>query len=122
MIDNYANKLFEESGLSYKDITPAAFNQLVEILKRELDVATKNNECNCSSMHVNRITSYFKANGSLWYGKITLASNYFNNRDAVTFYDDKDETISLCGWADDTNAAPIKKAFNEWVKYLEVNK
>lgn len=122
MIDNYANKLFEESGLSYKDITPTAFNQLVEILKRELDVATKNNECNCSSMHVNRINSYFKADGSLWYGKITLASNYFNNRDAVTFYDDLDETISLCGWADDSNAAPIKKAFSEWVKYLEVNK
>lgn len=122
MIDNYANKLFEESGLSYKDITPTAFNQLVEILKRELDVAVKNNECNCSSMHVNRITSYFKTDGSLWYGKITLASNYFNNRDAVTFYDDKDETISLCGWADDSNAAPIKKAFSEWVKYLEVNK
>lgn len=101
MIDNYANKLFEESGLSYKDITPTAFNQLVEILKRELDVAVKNNECNCNSMHVNRITSYFKADGSLWYGKITLASNYFNNR---------------------TNAAPIKKAFSEWVKYLEVNK
>ncbi len=122
MIDNYANKLFEESGLSYKDITPTAFNQLVEILKRELDVATKNNECNCSSMHVNRINSYFKADGSLWYGNITLASKYFLNRDAVTFYDDKDETISLCGWADDTNAAPIKKAFSEWVKYLEVNK
>ena len=72
--------------------------------------------------YVNRINSYFKADGSLWYGKITLASNYFNNRDAVTFYDDKDETISLCGWADDTNAAPIKKAFSEWVKYLEVNR
>lgn len=119
MIDNYANNLFEESGLSYKDITPAAFNQLVEILKRELDVATKNNECNCSSMHVNRINSYFKADGSLWYGKITLASNYFNNRDAVTFYDDKDETISLCGWADDTNAAPIKRAFIRWVDMLK---
>ncbi len=121
MIDNYANKLFEESGLSYKDITPTSFNQLVEILKRELDVAVKNNECNCSSMHVNRITSYFKSEGGLKYGRVTLASNYFDNRDAVTFYDDLEQTIGLCTWADDSNAAPIIRAFEKWVLYLKVN-
>lgn len=85
-------------------------------------MAVKNNECNCSSMHVNRITSYFRSEGGLKYGRVTLASNYFDNRGAVTFYDDPEQTISLCSWADDSNAAPIKKAFSEWVKYLEVNK
>lgn len=47
---------------------------------------------------------------------IRCHSNYFRNRQAVTF--EPDGFIGFAGWADSENVQPILKAFCQWVDTL----
>lgn len=111
---------FRLSGLSYEDITIYEINLLIGLLDFELHASTKGRyNCNCKSMKFDYKNSMklFENDGSLKYAELSVRSNYFEYREAITFFENRE--IKFCRWADDSNAEPIKRAFIRWVDMLK---
>lgn len=117
MINNEANELFEISGLSYKDITFKEFELLKVITDLEIAKATRKEECSIKSLRLSYEFVYAAtSSGYLKEGELFVTSGYFDSRCAIAFGEDGE--IYLCPWADDTNAAPIVRAFQKWCRHL----
>jgi hypothetical protein len=113
---NEARKHFANSGLTYSDITEGDICALVMLLNRHLKC--KKYVGSISTMRMSqKIKAKYTTAGRLKECFLYINSHYFTRREAISFY--PDGFINFCGWADAKNAAPIIKAFMEWVDYLK---
>ncbi len=114
---NKARKYFEECNLSYEVINMNDLYKLIKILNNKIS-ETNNylimmNEPYLKGKNRNII---FK-NNKLIFAALRVKGDYFADREAITFNEDK--FIGFCGWADDNNTRPITDGFIEWCDYLK---
>ena len=115
---NKARKYFEECNLSYEIINMNDLYKLIKILNKKIS-ETNNylimmNEPHLKGKNRNII---FK-NNKLIFAGLRVKGDYFADREAITFNQDK--FIGFCGWADDNNTQPITDGFIEWCDYLKL--
>lgn len=103
---NQARKAFADSGLTHADLSISDLEALRDTLDKHLKGFT--------SMKDYRMERRIRIVGwpSGW-AALRCRAFYFDKREAVTF--GSDGFIGFCGWADDTNAAPILAGFHEWL-------
>ena len=113
-------KDFKDRGLTYDDITPNKFYQLVGLLAEEFETFDWEQKlfissgCNKPSYH-----SYDKSinmPGSF----IKVSSGYFKGRDAISFWENGD--ITFCSWASRYTNKPFIKAFIRWMDKIKPEK
>jgi hypothetical protein len=108
-----ARDYFKNAGLSYADMTPQMFFDLVEIVKEELP----NNDY-CLEMHVhqktkkNNTTYNYDSKGFLKNAFIKVDGPYFKAREAISF--NQNGFIGFAGWASGVNTEPFIDAFVKW--------
>ena len=107
-----ARKYFQEKGLSYENITSGDICVLVMILNKHLKIAIKENKTPTKMYMSEKIDFKYKPNGTLKEGYLYVNSQYFRQREAISF--NSDGFIGFCGWADDRNTPIIVNAFIEW--------
>lgn len=115
-----ARKYFEECNLSYEVINMNDLYKLIKILNKKIS-ETNNylimmNEPHLKGKNRNII---FK-NNELIFAALRVKGDYFADREAITFNEDK--FIGFCGWADDNNTQPITDGFIEWCNYLKLKR
>ena len=114
MITYEANEMFYKSGFTYQDVTLNDINVLKQMLVDEIVASTTKT---IKPMSVDDEVVFTTNTIGLIEAKIYVDSNYFEKREGITF--NKDGTIVLCGWADDTNKQPFLDAFTKWVNYIK---
>lgn len=112
-----ARDYYKKCGITYKNIKMIDVYKLIQLLNKNIALA---NSC-MIMINVPKLTGsskniYFK-NDELIFAEIRVKGTYFNDREAVTFYEDG--YIGLCGWADNNNSIPIIIAFKEWCDYMK---
>jgi len=108
-----ARECFKSKGLTYNDINEADIQMLYFILNRNIKKSVKNGETSVETMHMSKkVVVNKKRNGAITSAFLFVNSHYFTQRECVSF--NKDGFIGFCGWADDTNTAPITASFIEW--------
>jgi hypothetical protein len=115
--NNKAREHFKAKGLTYENITEGDIIVLAMLLNKHVKAANKRHEMSTDSMRMSqKIVSKYKRNGTLISCYLYINSNYFTQREAISF--NTGGFIGFCGWADDRNTAPIVAAFMEWVDCL----
>lgn len=102
---DHALSYFEKSGLTYKVITHKNISRLRNILDSHMKLSG-------AFRGTLQCDADFTVDPTL-YARITCSSDYFTEREVVTFNDDG--FIGLAGWADPKNIIPVAAAFCEWV-------
>lgn len=104
-----ARSHFTNSGLTYKEvISYTNITRLREILDIHLKASDKFRGTFHCSPAINFIPGRWAA--------IKCSSDYFKNREAITF--NSDGFIGIAGWADSDNVIPIIQGFTAWVDEL----
>ncbi len=113
-----ARNYFEKCNLTYDEITMNDLYKLIQILNIKIAEAGSCmlmiNEPKLSGINKNIKLS---KDGKLVFAEIRVKGTYFDDREAITFYDDG--FIGFCGWADGYNLTPFVMAFKEWCDYLK---
>ena len=104
-----ARKAFADSGLTFADLTPDSMDKLAWIINVEM----KESGVMRGSLRCNLNHNIRRRDGKVTGAEITCRAFYFEDREAVTF--GTDGFIGFAGWADETNVAPILKAFTDWI-------
>lgn len=113
-----ARNYFEKCNLTYDEITMNDLYKLIQILNIKIAEAGSCmlmiNEPKLSGINKNIKLS---KDGKLVFAEIRVKGTYFDDREAITFYDDG--FIGFCGWADGYNLTPFVMGFKEWCDYLK---
>lgn len=113
-----ARNYFEKCNLTYDEITMNDLYKLIQILNIKIAEAGSCmlmiNEPKLSGINKNIKLS---KDGKLVFAEIRVKGTYFEDREAITFYDDG--FIGFCGWADGYNLTPFVMGFKEWCDYLK---
>ena len=102
--------MFASSVLRYEHITP----EDLAALRRKLSESFKASDLLRGSLRIIRGGKKDIGPEGVRFAQILCASDYFENREAVTF--NPDGLIGFAGWADNSNVAPILAAFTEWTR------
>ena len=105
-----AREMFASSGLRYEHITP----EDLAALRRKLSESFKASDLLRGSLRIIRGGKTDIGPEGVRFAQILCASDYFENREALTF--NSDGLIGFAGWADNSNVAPILAAFTEWTR------
>lgn len=117
MTRDEARKRFAEAGLTYRDINEGDICVLVMLLNKELKAASKNKETSVPKLRMSlKIQSKFLKDGTVKCCFLFVNGSYFTQRECISF--NQNGFIGFAGWSDDTNVAPIIKAFDQWVDVL----
>lgn len=112
-----ARERYAELGLTYNDVTEGDILVLVMMLNSSIKHAVKVGELVINSMHLSsKIVVNKKSNGVITSCFIYINSNYFTQRECISF--NRDGFIGFCGWADSKNEKPIIDAFLRWCDYV----
>ena len=108
--------LFWEYGLDYQILTDVTVHRLATLMDAEFRKEGKHSP----SLQVRCVHTEYN-NGYLDFAEITVQSDWFSEREGITF--NRDGFIGFCGWASSNNARPIYDAFEKWVceLVLELN-
>lgn len=107
-----ARDRFLRSGLNYDVLSPKNLDRLGELIVEHCaDVGAMRGSVEIDG---EAVTS---KSGVGYYAGLRCESNYFKDREAITF--NADGFIGFAGWADDENIVPFLSAFCEWVVELE---
>lgn len=111
MTRNQARELFANSGLRYQSLTRENLQRLRNLINVKMKVSKLFKETyRCKQR------PEFKPDGHRFWAGIRCSAFYFENREAVSFNDDR--FIGFAGWAADDNVQPILEGFAEWVTEL----
>lgn len=116
-----AREHFKKLGLSYSVIHIGFLEELIKILKEELELYLKN--CGEHAQQMNMSVSklrikdkkFLKSKG-LQYARIQIDGSYFERREGITFA--TSGFIGFGGEFSDVNVKPILKAFHRWCDLL----
>lgn len=115
-----ARNYFKECNLTYDDIGMNEIYKLIQILNRRIEQVDSCmlmiNEPKLKGKYRNIILK----DGKIKFVEIRVKGSYFDDREAITFYDDG--YIGFCGWADGYNLTPFVMGFKEWCDYLKKKK
>lgn len=115
-----ARKYFEECNLSYELINMNDLYKLIKILNKKIS-ETNNYLIMMNEPHLKgKNKNIILKNNKLIFAALRVKGDYFADREAITFNEDK--FIGFCGWADDSNTRPITDSFIEWCDYLKNKK
>ncbi len=114
-----ARKYFEEKGLKFEEVNI----DNLKVLRRLI------NEI-CFKLCVDKTYSMIKdlevnlkIKKDKWGFYLTMHGSYFNDREAVSFWNpktnDKSLTIGFCGWASGCNRIPIIQGFIKWCDWMK---
>ncbi|MBL4968939.1 hypothetical protein [Bacillus halotolerans] len=117
MTSEEARNYFVQKGLSYEEITEGDICVLVMLLNKHVKQAAKAHTMPVDTMRMSqKIKSKYKTNGTLISCYLYINSQYFTQREAISF--NPDGFIGFAGWADSGNTQPLIDAFIEWVDYM----
>lgn len=115
-----ARNYFKECNLTYDDIGMNEIYKLIQILNRYIAQADScmlmMNEPKLKGRYRNIILK----DGKIKFAELRVKGTYFNDREAITFYEDG--WIGISGWADGYNLTPFVMGFKEWCDYLKNKK
>jgi hypothetical protein len=126
MTRDEARAYFQQSGLTYADVTVEALDYLKLLLDEQIILERKKraqsqgkpqywvrvNEDDCKYGHTQE--------GKLVCAFMTGRGEYFADREVISF--NRDGFIGFCGSADKENTQPILRAFVEWCFWLQGRK
>lgn len=112
LTNNEAREYFKNKHLSYEVITKDDVVILKELIKKELKISIKKNECDDKLKMSEKIRFYVSDNSKMTDCYLYLNSDYFTRRECVSF--NKDGFIGFAGWACTDNTLPILRAFIKW--------
>ena len=103
MNNDEVREILDSKGITVKNVT----DDQVKILHSILSENLTNSGCFRGSFKINKLdnTRY-----------LTCASDYFVDREAVSF--NSDGFIGFAGWADSKNVQPILKSVVEWANKI----
>lgn len=102
-----ARKIFTDAGFKNEQLSKSDVEQLRDRINKHLVAGDFCYRCD-SKVKVGESGSGFEF-------AITCSCDYFDQREAVTFYSTGDSlSIGFAGWADDENVRPILNAFSYW--------
>lgn len=102
-----ARRIFSDSGFKNEQLNKSDVEQLRDRINKHLVAGDFFYRCD-SKVKVGESGSGLKF-------AITCSSDYFDQREAVTFYSAGESlSIGFAGWADDENVRPILNAFSYW--------
>lgn len=112
---NAARAAFKDAGLTYNDLTLPRMYKLRDILDRHLRESMLMN----GTFRTHKgVVLKFLPNGI--YGAVTCRSDYFKDREGVTF--NPEGFIGFAGWSDHINIVPVVSGFREWIEYVVASK
>ena len=116
MTNDEARQLFEDSELSYSNITKNDISSLRSFVKEELRIFNNN------GFKMNLIPKMRNEyiDGAVNLCEMRVKGNHFNSREAITF--NRDGFIGFAGWADSRNVQPFLVAFQKWIKSMNKTK
>lgn len=112
LTNNEAREYFKNKQLSYNIITKDGVIALKELIKKELRISIKHNECDDKLKMSQKIRFYTDDNSNMTDCYLYLNSDYFTRRECVSF--NSDGFIGFAGWACTDNTQPILRAFIKW--------
>lgn len=116
LTNDEAREYFKNKNLSYEDIDKRSIFILRDLIKKELKTSISNNECDDKLIISDKIRFYIKDNLKIQECYLYLNSDYFENRECISF--NKDGFIGFAGWACTNNVLPILRAFIKWCDLL----
>lgn len=115
-----ARNYFKECNLTYDDIGMNEIYKLIQILNRRIEQANSCmlmlNEPKLKGKYRNIVLKDEK----IKFAELRVKGTYFDNREAITFYEDG--WIGISEWADGYNLTPFVMGFKEWCDYLKNKK
>lgn len=104
---------YEKSKLNYSDFSSTDFFKLRELVSKELDtfLDLKMKVTKHKKRHLT-----FTNDGAISHGGIRVKSDYFDDREAITF--NREGFIGFAGWADSKNVQPFVKAFSKFINIM----
>jgi hypothetical protein len=108
---NEARADFKDAGLDYSALTPTSLQRLRTLINERMkESGLMKGEFRCRQRGIVKETKWGR------YAELRCRSDYFDDREAVTF--NTDGFIGFAGWADNVNVQPILAGFKEWVVEL----
>lgn len=111
MTRNDARALFASSGLTYEALSEANLRKLIG----HIDAAMKASGLMGGTYRMRRACAVKAQAGKPW-AALRCKSDYFKDREAVTF--NPDGFVGFAGWADNKNIMPVLDGFSRWVHEL----
>ena len=112
-----AREYFKNKGLTYGDVTYESILILCIYLSQELKKSHEIGETTVNSLRVSKKQTFLEnSDGEMISAYIYIDSNYFKEREGISF--EGDGFIGIAGWADLHNLNPIKRAFLRWCDNL----
>lgn len=107
---NQVRKSFIESGIDISSLKTDDIKQLRDFINDKLNAENSYFRC------INKIKEC--KSGELVFA-LYCKSDYFDERECVSFYRNSKFPIGFAGWADDESVAPILYSFIEWLDTIK---
>ncbi len=114
-----ARKYFKDMGLGFEDVNLDNCKRLRQFIN---EICYKLCADKSYSM-VKDLEVNLKIKKDKWGFCLTMNGSYFDEREAVSFWNpktnDKSLTIGFCGWASGCNRIPIIQGFIKWCDWMK---
>ncbi|MBC1523591.1 hypothetical protein HB884_05150 [Listeria booriae] len=117
MTTEEARQYFADWGLTYEKLKDYDIYLLMYFIDDEF--FKQRDKFSMSYMKLNRNPEISRGKTGLRYAYLTVKSDYFDNREAISF--NKDGFIGFAGWSDKVNIQAFIKAFLRWCDFIAIN-